>query len=450
MLQSFVRHVSYPIWERLNGSRDLATLRELQATEALSAPALRDLQRTRLRAMLEHAHRTVPFYTEWFDAHGLRPADFGEPDALRVLPLLDKPTINDAGERLISAAVDRARIWRDSTGGSTGQPLYFYVDEARKSWIRALTMRENLWLGCRPGDRIARFWGSGRDEGQPRTMRGRVAAALVRRHRVFDAYQLADDKIRAFLDGLRAYRPALIVAYARAMFLAARYAEREGLRPYRPLAIVITSETVSAEERDTIARVFDTRVVNRYASRECGQVASGCGQSSLLHVNDESVVVQLEPLSGSAGGPARMVVTDLTNRVMPLIRYDTGDLGAASADACPCGRPLSILGGVEGRVFDAFIRLDGGIVPGLSFVHLFWKDRDEVDTFQIVQHSVTHVEVVLVLRKAMTPETWNEIARGIRRLLGSDEVSVTRRNCTQIEVPISGKHRFAISKVSQR
>ena len=243
MLQGFVQHVSYPLWERANGSRDLATLRKLMAWERLEPDAFRTLQRERLRAALTHANDTVPFYREWFASHQLTPNDFGEVEALRLLPPLTKAVIADAGPRMLSTSAAKGSLRRDSTGGSTGEPLYFYVDEARKSWVRALTMRQNLWLGCRPGDRIARFWGSGKDFRARRTLRSAMSSTLVRRHRVFDAYQLSDDKIDAFLDGLEVYRPVLVVAYARAMYAAARRLLQAGRTPHRPRAIVITSES---------------------------------------------------------------------------------------------------------------------------------------------------------------------------------------------------------------
>lgn len=448
MLRPFIEHVSYPLWERVNGSRDLAALRQLRAWEQLAPEALRGLQRARLRAALTHAHTTVPFYRDWFAAHGLRPVDFGDVEALRVLPPVTKAIINEAGERMISTVVDRRSLRRDSTGGSTGEPLVFYVNEARKSWVRALTMRQNLWLGCRPGDRIARFWGSGRDFQDPVTFRNRVATTLVRRHRVFDAYQLTDAKIAAFLTGLASYRPAIVVAYARAMYTAARYAQRTGVLPYRPRAIVITSESVSDDERGVIADVFATPVVNRYASREVGQVASGCGRSTSLHVNDESVIVQLEPIAGVPEDMGcRLVTTDLANEVMPLIRYDTGDHAVPATERCPCGRPTSLLGGIEGRVLDLFVRPDGGLVPGLSFVHLF-RQGQAIETFQIVQHDRRDIEIKLVLRQPLPEAQWNAIRRGVTYLMGSSDIGIRRTDCTAIEAPVSGKHRFAISKVS--
>ncbi len=447
VLQKFVRYVSYPLWQRANGCRDLATLRQLLAWERLDPEELARLQRDRLRAALDHAERTVPFYRAWFADHGLRRRDFGEVEALRLLPPLTKSVIAAAGDRMISTAFDKRTLRRDSTGGSTGEPLHFYINEERKSWVRALTMRENLWLGCRPGDRIARLWGSGRDFQARPSLRNTLSATLVRRHRVFDSYRLTDEKLNRFLDGLDVYRPVIVVAYARAMYAAARHAFKHGRVPYKPKAIVLTSESVSDEERALIRDVFDTTLVNRYASREVGQVASGCGCSSLLHVNDESVVVQLEPVSaGDTSDAGRVVTTDLANPAMPLIRYDTGDRAIPATEACPCGRPMTLLRTVEGRVLDLFARTDGGMVPGLSFVHLF-RQIPSIKTFQMVQHSVHQIEVKLVLDSALASCDWDRICNGIRELMATPCIEIQRTECQEIEPPQSGKHRFAISKV---
>jgi phenylacetate-CoA ligase len=445
-LQPIVERLIYPLWERWSGARDLALLGEMKARDRWSPTELRDLQRRRLRDVLMHAYRTVPFYERRFDDAGLDPERVEDVEQLSALPVLTKAEIHAHVDSLISTRYARSRLIRDSTGGSTGDPLRFYLTERKRSFVRAATLRENAWLGCRVGDRILRLWGSPRD--RPRGLKARVGSEWVHRTRVVDAFELDDAQIRCFLDELRRYQPVLVIAYAKAALFAAQYARRQGLGPHhRPKAVVITAEGLTAEQRTVVREVFGCPVVNRYASREMGHVASGCGATDRLHTVDDGCVVEVVPLPGDAGPDrGRLVVTDLVNDAMPLIRYDTGDVGVVARGPCPCGRPYGLLEDVEGRVIDLLRRKDGGYVHGLSLFRLFRED-DAVKSFQVVQESLDRVRVKVVPFDPARPPHLERIREGICAVLG-DRVQVETEVCVSIPQPASGKHRFTISKVT--
>lgn len=413
ILQPIVERVVYPVWGRWRGARDLALLREMQARDRWSVTAVRDFQRKRLRDMLVHAYRTVPFYARRFDDAGVDPERVEDVEQLSALPVLTKAEINADVAALVSTAYATSRLIRDSTGGSTRDPLHFYHTARKRSFVRAATLRENAWLGCRVGDKSLKFWGAPRDQSG---LTVRASNAVVRRTRMVDAFDLDD----------------------------AQYARRHGLAPrHRPKAVVITAESLTVDQRAVVRDVFDCPVVNRYASRELGHVASGCGTTDRLHTVDDGCVVEVVPLPGDPGsGRGRLVLTDLVNDAMPLIRYDTGDVGVTATGPCPCGRRYGLLEDVAGRVTDLLRRQDGGYVHGLSLFRLFRKD-DGVKSFQVVQESLDLVRVTVVPFDRARPPDLERIREGIRAAV-ADRVRVDTDVCAAIPPAASGKRRPTI------
>ena len=112
--------------------------------------------------------------------------------------------------------------------------------------------------------------------------------------------------------------------------LFARFLRERGIRAYRPQSLVTSAEMLEEEDRRTLEEVFGCPVFNRYGCREVSVIASECPAHSGLHVNAECLLVEIETPSGPAdpGEVGAILVTDLLNLAMPLIRYRIGDLGA--------------------------------------------------------------------------------------------------------------------------
>jgi phenylacetate-CoA ligase len=146
----------------------------------------------------------------------------------------------------------------------------------------------------------------------------------------------------ALLDRLARRPPKLVVAYAPAIYELARFAERNGIavRPQR--AIVTAPGTLDDFMRAAIERVFDCEVFNEYWSGAVGPVALECETHGGLHVAPWASYLEVVDAGGwalPAGEEGQIVLTCLTNRAMPLIRYAVGDAGSlAPAGTCSCGR----------------------------------------------------------------------------------------------------------------
>lgn len=385
--QKLVRHVFLPL--SLWRARELATLRYLRAFERsqwLSFEELRALQWSRLRDLLRHAFANCPFYTERFRAAGLRPEDLRGPEDLRALPILEKCDLQEQASRMVAQDWPASDLIRNQTGGSTGAPVPFYLDRDRKCSRAAATLRHNRWAGWRPGDRAAVIWGAPSDRPAD-TWRSRLRGLLLREPLWLDAGHLTEERMLGFHRALLRYRPRVIQAYARAAVLFARFLRTCGLTPHRPAALVTSAEVLEDSERSLLEEVFGCPVFNRFGCREVSVVASECSLHRGMHVMAEGLYLEIETPQGPAapGEPGAILVTDLFNRAMPLVRYRIGDVGSWAAGTCPCGRGLPRLASVHGRVTDFLVGSDGRLVSGVHLATYVVAHRPTLGQVQLRQ-----------------------------------------------------------------
>ena len=242
--------------------------------------------------------------------------------------------------------------------------------------------------------------------------------------------------------GRRGYFLFAFPSYA--AWLAARILDSGSELPSLPRVVMSYGETLTPSRQDLIERAFRCRVVNHYSSLEVLHMAQTCPDNpGLLHVNSERAILRIVRQDGTPAPPGetgRILVTDLTNRVMPFINYETGDWGAAGPP-CPCGRGFPTLTGIEGRGCE-FIRLpSGGIVsPGSLGVFVMRPGgaHPHILEFQAVQKAPGSIELLIVPAGSYSPGTSDLIAREIEALMGPG-MSVTVTFVDRIEPEPSGK-----------
>jgi phenylacetate-CoA ligase len=257
--------------------------------------------------------------------------------------------------------------------------------------------------------------------------------------------------MRTFIHILNTQQPKLIIAYVDSMFELARFAEREQM-PIRPQAAIITSAgTLTAFMRETIERVFQCRVFDRYGSREVGDIAGECAAHRGLHIFPWGCYVEVVDDEGTplpAGREGKILVTCLSNYAMPLIRYEIGDRGSLSADPhCGCGRARQTLKSIAGRNDDIFRMRDGTQIEGGYFGMLLYA-RPWVLKCQVIQKSYT--SLLFKIKKAehgCTPQELADITSKARTLMG-EACQIDFEFVDDIPSSRSGKYRYILSEVN--
>ncbi len=450
-----MKKILYPLSLRLLSER-LPYLKELQDAEKLSEHDVSALTQMRLERLLSHAHRHVPYYRRVLEEAGVADGS-GVIDTGRFaeLPLLDKGTIHNRTSELKSDDLDQRKWFNNSSGGSTGEPVPLVQDNEYNDWVGAVKLLFDLWSDYAPGDPKVLLWGSDRD-----LFVGRQTVKIRLRRWVkneiwLNTFRMTPEQMRLYIQKINEFRPVQILAYAESAYGLARFVESEGLRIHSPKAIMTSTGTLYPHMRQTIERVFQSPVFNRYGSREAGDMACECEAHEGLHVSPLTHLIEILRPDGSAAPPGEtgeIVVTVLRNYSMPLIRYRIGDMGTWAGGACPCGRNWPFMKEITGRVSDIFVTSNGTQVHGAYFPLLFFFDW--ITKFQVVQEDYDHVVVNLVTKhEEDDPRTahsadLDEIAWKIRAAMGED-CRVDFEFHDDIKPTASGKFRYLISKINR-
>ncbi|MCC7138513.1 MAG: phenylacetate--CoA ligase family protein [Planctomycetes bacterium] len=434
-----------PVLARLRGDRAYGQVRAVRRAFERPAPEQRADAFARLRALLVHARDTSPFWARRMAEARFDPARMSDAAALAALPPLSRTDVRLHVKDMLSRAYDPARLVVHRSGGTTSEPVPFF--QARESIAAknaaTLVLRERL--GWRRGGRTAFLWGAAADgpaSGLDPLRRakdflvGRFCEGAV----FLPAGDLSDACLDAHLETLRRFRPAVVQGYPSASDLLARRAAERGVALRVPV-FVLTAEPVLAAQRARVAAAFDAEVFSFYGARECGWIASECVAERRLHVN--TVGVHLE-----ATDDGRLLVTDLANRAMPLIRYEIGDRGALDPEPCPCGDPRPVLARLEGREVDLFTLPSGRRVPGvLADVRGLGFDGHGILDAQFVQDRVDRIDVHWVAGPELVEGDVEDFRRTVEGLF-FHEVEVVLHRTDRILPGPNGKVRHCISNVT--
>lgn len=389
-----------------------------------------------LRAHLDWARAQVPFWRE-----RLRPGG-----GLAEAPILTRADLQTRLEALIDERRPSGELRPDASGGSTGQPVRVVHDRAY--WTA--TFATEAWLneqwGLAPWATTAYLWGDDRAAGavgRKERLRQRLLGRLT-----LNAFAMDEARMAGFAHALERFRPEVVQGYAGALDLFATYLLRVPRRGrLRPRVVRSAAETLTPPARERIEGAFGVPVRDVYGSREAASLAAQCLHGG-FHVLEHGKVLEIVDERGAPaapGAPGRVLVTDLTNRALALIRYENGDVAAWDPDPapCPCGSPYARLARVLGRTSDFLTAPSGERIHGEWFTHLFYG-RSDVTRFQVRQRAPGEVDVLTV--GSATEASLAPVLAQMRARLGP-RVRVAWRAVDEIPLTASGKHRFTISDV---
>lgn len=439
----FVSAVLFPLHERVKGHASVAVRRRLEASQWLPPDQMRAEQVKRLRTFLSSIAVRVPYWRDLFHEVGFDPASVVSIDDLAVLPLLTKATIRANTERM--RASDAGELTRHNTGGSSGEPLVFYIGKDRKSHDVGSKWRATRWWGVDIGDREAVVWGSPIEHGMQD--RVRLWRDRLMRSTLLPAFEMSEAKLDGFVAHLRAQRPRMLFGYPSSLTHIARHARERGVR-LDDLGVKVafcTSERLYDNQRAAISEAFGCPVANGYGGRDAGFIAHECPHGG-MHLTAEDIVVEVVDAGGRvlpAGQAGEIVVTHLASGDFPFVRYRTGDVGALDDQPCPCGRGLPLLRDLQGRSTDFVVAADGTVMHGLALIYVV-RDLAGIRSFKITQWTRDRTEVLLVPDAGFDPSNPTRIEEGLKRRLGPG-VAIEVRLVDEIAPERSGKYRYVIS-----
>jgi phenylacetate-CoA ligase len=419
----------------------LIGLARLSRGQWRSAAELGRRQLATLKELIRHAYETVPFYRDLYDDHGVTPADIKTLSDLRRFPVVTRQQLQATPpDRLVTRGVDPNRCLRSRTSGSTGVPLEILFGPRDRALFNPSFLRVYLAWGLRPWHRTVSF------QARPERLgrRSWYQRLGIFRNRVL----FSRDDPEAWIEALRRWRPRMIHGYSLTLKLLAEALDRRGVDDLRVPLVTSTSGVLDDGARRLLERTLGASVVDIYASDEAGSViAWECPRCTGYHLCTDTVATELL-VDGSPARPgedATVVITNLTGRTMPFIRYDQGDVARPSDRAPICGRGQPLLEGVRGRAGD-FIVLGSGrrLTP-----HPFFLVLDHalgVGRWQIVQEEVDRLRVTVTMPGGHAADRLEAIRRAVSDLVEADtlvEVEVVN----ELERSSPTKLRSVISRL---
>jgi phenylacetate-CoA ligase len=437
--------VVFPLQERFKHHDTVRIRREMEASQYWPLAELDALRVQRLRGLLENVSVHVPYYRDLFARLAFDPASVGSVADLQRLPFLDKATIRANTEALKS---DQARgLARFNTGGSSGEPLIFFIGNERVSHDVAAKWRATRWWGVDIGDPEIVLWGSPIELGSQDRIR-QLRDELMRT-KLLPAFEMSAQKVAGFIAEIQTRRPKMLFGYPSAFAHIANHALERNIRMDNlGLKVAfVTSEKLYDHQRELIQRVFGCPVANGYGGRDAGFIAHQCPAGG-MHLTYEDIIVEIIDAEGRVlppGESGEIVVTHLATRDFPFIRYRTGDVGVLDTQRCSCGRTLPLLKEVQGRSTDFLVAKDGTVMHGLSLIYIV-RDLPGMKQFKIVQESLDLTRFQLVTDSTFDESLIAGIVRGAKARLG-EAVEIQVERVAEIQPERSGKYRYVVSKV---
>lgn len=452
-----VRHLIHPLHERLRGRGTTAELRALMRTDRASADELRAIQTSRLRSLLTHAAACCPEYARRIAGARIDPA-MATLDGLRRIEPITRGRVRDltpdiahetGGSRRPRTKADFGplcdataphRLLRCATGGSSGDPLVFYLDPRRQAADVAARARTRRWFGIDVGERELYVWGSPVElSAQDRLKALRDWAT---NHRLASAFDPSADAMQRHVEALLSFRPAHLFGYPSSIArLAATMRQRRTAAPESLRSVFVTGEVLAPDDRATIADSFGVPVADGYGSREAGFIAHECPRGR-LHVTMEHVIVELLDQRGEPardGEPGEITVTHLTAYGMPFIRYRTGDFARRDPRPCECGRAHDTLASIEGRRGDHIRLPGGGAVHPLCAIYPL-RECGWLAQFEVVQRDPRRLEVRVVPATVLTDGDRSALRSSLAARFAG-QLQIDLQVVADIPPSPSGKHR---------
>lgn len=366
---------------------------------------------------------------------------------LQKIPFLTKAIVKGNFNAITSKNINKKRKIPNSTSGSTGTNFKFLTDKNSLLYRQALNVRMDSWLGFKKGNKKFSIWGASFEAGKNRTIKQRLKDKYNNTI-IVSGYNLTHDNMMKYCNKIQEFKPQLITGYPSTLTLFSEFLLQNNLS-YHPEAIRTEGETLYPFQREIIEKAFHTSVFGFYSSREISGIAHECSAHKGLHIFSENLIIEIVDDNGNVidEGEGEIVLTDLHNYVMPLIRYRIGDRAVISKRKCNCGINLPLLENVEGRTFDIIKFPNGNSVSG-TFWTLLLKSKPGIDDFQVNQKQDETIQIIIKINDKYNPDLNDYLLDKIRDF-GGKNIKVIFSIVDKIPLTKGGKRRYIMSELNK-
>lgn len=404
----------------------------LNRSQWWSPEKLRNYQFKKLLRLISHSSETVPFYRNYFKVNNLSLSDFKCLDDIKKLPIVNKDTYRNYRSDFISESFSSDEMLKISTGGTTGSPLETFTTKHARSFLRCSNLRGRNWADILYAEKTVTLAGSSlipnESMGYTQFLRN-----IFERNISLSATHINNEILKDYILKINRFKPKVIRGYPSSIFSLANFIREENLTVHKPKVIFTTAEMLLDNHRNLIEETFSCKVYNHYSNPESMANAHECPYGN-LHLGTDITFVELEK--------KHLIATDLNNLAMPVIRYDTEDIGTIYEGKCDCGRSLPILKSLEGRATDILSFKNGNKIGGPALTLIF-KDFSLLN-YQLIQNTSDSLEINLIKGINFKFKDIESIEKIMQYHCGND-INIKINIVSKISVPEGKKSRFIIN-----
>lgn len=434
----------------LTGSKIPSHLKEIRELESLNKIKILKYEEEKLRKILSHAWKKVPYYKAVLEKSGVI---FNGKVNLRnfsKIPILTKEIIRKEGKNLYSIDYKKRGSYKNTSGGSTGEPVLFIQDTKYDEWNNATKLYFKEFAAQKVGDKEMRLWGSERDilEGKEK-LSIRIRNLLYNRKEL-NAFRMSEKDMIKFVKKWNEFQPRWIEAYVQSIYEFARFIDKNNIKMYPPKGILVSAGTLYPDMKKLIMKVFRCYVFNRYGSREVGGIACSCGKSDQLHIALWHNHVEILNDNFNAVKPGEMgsvFITTLNNYSMPLIRYQIGDLGMSTkSQHCRCERNGRFIEKIVGRE-NSILRTKKNTLDSTALTTSFYY-FDSIKKYKLIQTKKNFFTIYIVLKNtALWKKDKPSLIEKLHKILGFN-VKISIKIVSEISSSSQNIRSYISSKIN--
>lgn len=398
--------------------RDWASL---ERSQWWSREALHNIQERKLSKIVRHGYQNVPFYRRLYDSVHVNPTDVIGYGGLGRLPFVTRQHLRDTSLQDMTAAnADLTKCSPDTTSGSTGTPVTLLEDPSFAAKQEMAHLRAYWANGVRPGHKICTVWAMRASQSPLAGKLGLYSVIEGKFHRRV----WGTDDIHDHMKFYSVWKPDVLIAspsYYRALLW---FSEQNRAKLSFKVA-VSSGELLDDTTRRRICDAFQSEVIDTYGLMEVGIVSWECPQHRGYHVNAESVLVEFikDGAPAASGEAGKVYVTSLDRRITPIIRYFTGDVATPTDDECPCGRGLSLMKNVQGRIVDFILGEEDRYMSPWVVIRAL-RSIQGVENFKLTQKSDSSIDVQFRTRGLEAESVLNVLHQRCTELFGDMSLSI--------------------------
>ncbi|RIJ49711.1 phenylacetate--CoA ligase family protein [Maribellus luteus] len=414
----------------------LKTQSLINKTEFLSKEEIEEWQLYRLKDIVVFAWNNIPGYRELWQSHGV------DPSALKQLSDIEKfPTVSKEFLRENIAVFTKKQLFMQyqTTGGSTGIPFGFYVQERNKYIERAFI--DDIWKRKHQKDK------------NPLSviLRGKKTLKPVEFDPIegilLSSYEIDLKNVKEYIQIIEKYHPGIFQAYPSAISQMAKIMSDNNLQINHQFdSIMLGSEPLYEFQKEIIKQVFDAPISHWYGATEKVVLAGNCEYDHRFHIFPQygyTEILKEDNTYAQEGETGEIVGTSFWNYTTPLIRYRTMDYAEVGSGHCEkCGRNYQLLNKIEGRKQDIIIDKEGNKITLTALIfaqhfHAFGNIRQ----LQVVQEEMGKITLVVIPNNNFSGKDAEELIAKTTRAT-NNRLDVTVKQVKEIPLTSQGKLRF--------